>query len=74
MLVLTDADRAEAARRVPARKAWVSAAISIGSPSGVPVPCASTYVDGLGVDAGQRVRLGDDLRLPVDARRGVARP
>ncbi len=24
------------------RKAWVSAATSIGSPSGVPVPCVST--------------------------------
>ena len=29
-------------RRSPARNACVSAAISIGSPSGVPVPCAST--------------------------------
>ena len=27
-----------------ARKAWVSAAISTGSPKAVPVPCASMYV------------------------------
>ena len=25
------------------RKAWVNPAISMGSPSGVPVPCASMY-------------------------------
>ena len=44
-VALDRADRAEAASRSrpPARNAWVSAAISIGSPSGVPVPCASTY-------------------------------
>ena len=39
-------DRAEgaepAAGRSAARKAWVSAATSIGSPSAVPVPWAST--------------------------------
>ncbi len=39
-------DRAERAEArgvgVRARNAWVSAATSIGSPSGVPVPCAST--------------------------------
>ena len=29
---------------VPRRNAWVSAAISIGSPISVPVPWASTYV------------------------------
>ena len=43
MLVLTEpiAQKPRVARS-PRRKARVSAAISIGSPSGVPVPCAST--------------------------------
>ena len=43
MLVLTEPMRAEAGVVASAaRNACVSAAISIGSPSGVPVPCAST--------------------------------
>ena len=42
---LDRADRAECRCPVapPARNACVRPAISIGSPSGVPVPCASTY-------------------------------
>ena len=43
MLVFTEPMAQKPLSPVPAsRKAWVSAAISIGSPSGVPVPWAST--------------------------------
>ena len=42
-VALDRADRADAGFGAPpARNAWVSPAISIGSPSGVAVPCAST--------------------------------
>ena len=42
MLVLTEPIAQNPAASVRAPNAAVSAAISIGSPSGVPVPCAST--------------------------------
>ncbi len=42
MLVLTEPSAQKPRRAVFARKTSVSAATSIGSPSGVPVPCAST--------------------------------
>ena len=42
MFVLTEPMAQKPVRASAARKACVSAAISIGSPSGVPVPCAST--------------------------------
>ena len=42
MLVFTEPMAQNRVASVAARKAWVSAATSIGSPSGVPVPWAST--------------------------------
>ncbi len=42
MLVFTEPSAQYPDRSVPSRKASVSAATSMGSPSGVPVPCAST--------------------------------
>ena len=48
-------------------KAFVNPATSMGSPSGVAVPCASTQRDGFRFDAGKRVGHGDHFRLAFDA-------
>ena len=55
-----------------ARNALVSADISIGSPSGVPVPCASTYPMESGETPGQGLRHRNNVCLPLDTRRGIA--
>ena len=50
-------------------KACRRASISIGSPSGVPVPWVSTELDGRRVNTGYGMRFGDDLRLAGGRRR-----
>ena len=72
IFALSEPSRQKPISEVLARNTFVSAAISIGSPSCVPVPCASMYEMRSRIDAGQRLRRSDHFNLPVDARGRIA--
>ena len=67
-LVLTEPMRHGLSGRRSSASTAPSAFASIGSPSGVPVPCASTYWTSAGRDAGASDRLRA-ARLPARAVR-----
>ena len=72
MLVFTEPS-AQCARLSLRENASVNAAISTGSPRGVPVPCASTYEMVLGSPPRESLSLRDDGRLALNARSGISR-
>ena len=75
-LVLTDPMTSGDAGSRPSRKTLASALTSIGSPSGVPVPCASTYCTSCGTTPAADERLPDHglLRGTVGRGQAVAAP
>ena len=72
MLVLTDPIRRGFVACRSNVSALASARISMGSPTGVPVPCASTYPTSVGVDARPSKRSPDGGFLGFLARHGDA--